>query len=411
VREQTLKSVLTLITKLSDRTINGELLRYLAKTANDEQPGIRTNTTICLGKIAKHLGASSRAKVLIAAFTRSLRDPFVHARNAALMALSVTAEYFTEEDCALRIVPAVCPSLIDKEKLIRDQASKTVDVYLAKIKKAAASMPDSVLPPEGAASAAGGPRMSTPQPTESAAASWAGWAISSFTNKLSAAAGEIQPSSTPVNGTAPAKRPATASQTPSTSSATALHRQALKSPPPSAPLSSGKDSYFQDEPTTDANEPDDDGADAWGDMDDMIDDDNDNDNDQGGASFFSDDNNNNHKPTKSATTTTSSLPKKPTTSTSSSTPASVSATPFDDGSEPDFAGWLAAQAQKKKGGAALPKGLAKTGSAGGGGAGKKTTTTAVSAAAAKPKVVATAAKKKIDMKPKESEEDDGWGGW
>ena len=60
VREQTVKAILTIITKLSDRTINGELLKHLAKTANDEQPGIRTNTTICLGKIARHLGANVR---------------------------------------------------------------------------------------------------------------------------------------------------------------------------------------------------------------------------------------------------------------------------------------------------------------------------------------------------------------
>lgn len=58
VREQTVKAVLVVVPKLSDRIINGELLRYLAKTANDEQPGIRTNTTICLGKIAKNLGSS-----------------------------------------------------------------------------------------------------------------------------------------------------------------------------------------------------------------------------------------------------------------------------------------------------------------------------------------------------------------
>ena len=58
VREQTVKAVLTLVNKLSDRVINGELLRCLAKTANDDQPGIRTNTTICLGKIARNLGVS-----------------------------------------------------------------------------------------------------------------------------------------------------------------------------------------------------------------------------------------------------------------------------------------------------------------------------------------------------------------
>ena len=46
VREQTVKAVLVVVSKLSDRVVNGELLRHLAKTANDEQPGIRTNTTI-----------------------------------------------------------------------------------------------------------------------------------------------------------------------------------------------------------------------------------------------------------------------------------------------------------------------------------------------------------------------------
>lgn len=53
-----MKAVLTIINKLNDRVINGELLKFLARTANDEQPGIRTNTTICLGKIAKNLGQS-----------------------------------------------------------------------------------------------------------------------------------------------------------------------------------------------------------------------------------------------------------------------------------------------------------------------------------------------------------------
>lgn len=67
VREQTVKAVLTIITKLSDRTINGDLLKYLAKTANDEQPGIRTNTTICLGRIARSLGANVNQQLPVVA--------------------------------------------------------------------------------------------------------------------------------------------------------------------------------------------------------------------------------------------------------------------------------------------------------------------------------------------------------
>lgn len=54
--------------------------------------------------------------MLIAAFSRALRDPFVHARNAGLMALAATMEFFTEDDCAGKILPVVCPVLLDKEK-------------------------------------------------------------------------------------------------------------------------------------------------------------------------------------------------------------------------------------------------------------------------------------------------------
>jgi len=61
----------------------------------------------------------TRTKVLVAAFTRSLRDPFVHARNAALMALAATADSFTEDDCATKILPAICASLLDQEKYLR----------------------------------------------------------------------------------------------------------------------------------------------------------------------------------------------------------------------------------------------------------------------------------------------------
>ncbi|CAL3971258.1 hypothetical protein PZA11_007792 [Diplocarpon coronariae] len=379
VREQTVKAVLTIIGKLSDRTINGELLKYLAKTSNDEQPGIRTNTTICLGKIAKNLGVSNRAKVLIAAFSRSLRDPFVHARNASLMALAVTSDSFTEDDCAGRILPVLCPCLLDKEKLVRDQASKTIEIYMQRIRKFASTMPDSVLPPPSTETNGPTPRMSTPQASASEAASWAGWAISSFTNKISTAAGEIssvsneaatpsRPSSAPVSE--PRRPPGIAS-----ASASALHRQAVASPLTSSARTSLSEpnEYFPETTANDADNVDD----AWGNM--------------GEDSFDA----------------------------SSEAPKTVTATkkPFDDDGEPDFAGWLAAQSGKKPGAKALPKGLAKPASANGrpAGIGRVATTGSIGAAAGKKPTLAakkSVAAKKIEKPPKESVEEDGWGdGW
>ncbi|KAF3924339.1 hypothetical protein ABW21_db0209801 [Orbilia brochopaga] len=273
VREQTVKSILVVINKLSDRQINGDLLKYLAKTQNDEQPGIRTNTTICLGKIAKNLGQHTRSKVLAAAFTRSLRDPFVHARNAALMALAATADVFDEVDCATKCLPAICPALIDKEKIIRTQAQKTFDVFLARIKTLTANMPDTAIPPTSSADANGvtggaaAPRMGTPQTD----ASWAGWAISSFTKTLTSVTGEMQPQirspmvSTPTEENGgntlglPSITPSSRPTSSRSASASNLHRQAVSSPIFSAAKHDNSDLLIDDD-DADAD------YDAWGAM-------------------------------------------------------------------------------------------------------------------------------------------------
>ena len=368
VREQTVKAVLTIITKLSDRTINGELLKYLAKTSNDEQPGIRTNTTICLGKIARNLGISTRQKVLIAAFSRSLRDPFVHARNAALLALAATSDLFPEDDCANKILPALCPSLVDKERLIRDQSSKTLEVYLTRVKRHGASMPDTALPPPSAATTNGAvPRMGTPQNDTS----WAGWAISSFTNKLATASGEIEPKANVVSTSSAenarsASVPPEKTRTQATAPVSALHRQVLQQTAPI--LTRTPTSQF----FSDAQTEDDELDEAWGEID--------------GDKFFD---------------------AAPDLKSQEPIPKST----FDDGGEPDFAGWLNAQAQAKSK-APMPKGLVRanpslvrgtsTGGLGSGAGVKK-----LSTVPAKPMVTATS--KVIDTKPKDVDADDSWG--
>ncbi|KAJ5086405.1 hypothetical protein NUU61_007712 [Penicillium alfredii] len=370
VREQTVKAVLSIINKLSDRIVNGELLKFLARTANDEQPGIRTNTTICLGRIARNLGPGTRSKVLIAAFTRSMRDPFSHARVAGLLALSATVDVYTEDDCASKILPAICPSLLDKEKLIRDQANKTLEVYLQRVRKFANTMADSTFPPTA--------------PTESAKSearigtsndkSWAGWAISSFTNKITTANGEIQ---TAADGSKPpegdAARSASVPRPTKSSPSTQLELPKDPKRPSAQPLNRSMSDrpvpvVRQKEP--EPMEDEDEVFDAWGAMDD-------------------------NDPDVDPFTAAVASPK-----ISSPDPAGkASAVPFDDGGEPDFAGWLAAKSQAKKN--PLPKGLAKASST-------NTVATRATVNTAKPRTVAPV-KKPIDTKPKDEEIDDDWG--
>jgi SCY1-like protein 1 len=364
VREQTVKAVLVVVTKLSDRVVNGELLRHLAKTANDEQPGIRTNTTICLGKIARNLSPSSRGKVLTAAFSRALRDPFVHGRNAALMALAATADIYPEDDCASKMLPAICPCLVDKEKMIRDQANKTMNIYLDRIRRYATTLPDSVLPPPQSQSA-GPTRMSSPQPSNQ----WMGWAISSFTNKLGSASGNIEPNS---DGTLPTQLERSSSTPPANEKPARPQSHTM----PSAPAVPRTSSNLRTVTSTLALDvEDEDFGDRWGDLDD---------NDTSVVDAWG------------------TVPTSPLATASQST---KSVTPYDDGGEPDFEGWLNAQAvSKSNNNKALPKGLAKKAPVSKAAQGKPQTTVKAS-----PATKAVPAKRAPEKKQEVVEDDDDWG--
>jgi SCY1-like protein 1 len=55
-------------------------------------------------------------KVLVPAFTKAIKDPFIHARVAGLVGLTACIECFDMEDAATRVIGTIGPALIDKEK-------------------------------------------------------------------------------------------------------------------------------------------------------------------------------------------------------------------------------------------------------------------------------------------------------
>jgi SCY1-like protein 1 len=209
---------------------------------------------------------------------------------------------------------------------------------------------------------------------------WAGWAISSFTNKLAAASGQIQ---TNANGSAqerpssvpppvPANKPATNTSTTRpgmTLAKSNINIPTLMSPDPAAAFNDDGEDFSED----------------WGGFGD--------DDGFGGTS-----------------TSTKKQPadeeEDPWGTPSITSPSTAN---FDDKGEPDFAGWLAAQSQTKKPGAKpLPKGLAKSGTT----AATKRPIVGGRPASATRKVVVAPAKKEVkkeeEIKSKEDEED-GWG--
>ncbi|XP_059649684.1 uncharacterized protein LOC132295428 isoform X3 [Cornus florida] len=102
----------------------GSLLKYLSKLQVDEEPAIRTNTTILLGNIATRLneGISETTmqtwkRVLInALIVRALRDTFSPARGAGVMALCATSSYYDITEIATWILPNVVVLTIDPDR-------------------------------------------------------------------------------------------------------------------------------------------------------------------------------------------------------------------------------------------------------------------------------------------------------
>ncbi|GLH15166.1 N-terminal kinase-like protein [Gryllus bimaculatus] len=177
IREQTVKSVMHLASKLNYNNLNVEVLRHFARLqSKDDQGGIRTNTTVCLGKIAQHLHPQIRQKVLISAFIRAMRDPFPPARSAGVLALAATQQYFLLSEVAQRILPALCQLTVDPEKSVRDNAFRTIKGFLGKLEKVSED-------PSLRESMEADVHTTTPS-LSSAAATWAGWAVTAVTAKF-----------------------------------------------------------------------------------------------------------------------------------------------------------------------------------------------------------------------------------
>uniref|UniRef100_A0AC34FPF9 Protein kinase domain-containing protein n=1 Tax=Panagrolaimus sp. ES5 TaxID=591445 RepID=A0AC34FPF9_9BILA len=137
VRESTVKAMVLLAEKLNYNNLNVDLMKYLARLqGGDDQPGIRTNTTICLGKIGCYIDPSQRQKVLISAFSRALKDPFPPARMSGVLALGATQQFYTLNEVATKILPALSLLTVDPEKQVRDQGFKALKGFLEKLEKA-----------------------------------------------------------------------------------------------------------------------------------------------------------------------------------------------------------------------------------------------------------------------------------
>ncbi|VDK89675.1 unnamed protein product [Litomosoides sigmodontis] len=180
VRESTVKAIVSLADKLNNQNLS-DLMRHLARIqGTDEQPGIRTNATICLGKIGCYIDPTHRQQILISAFTRAFKDPFPPARMAAILALSTTQQYYSVMEVANRVLPALSPMTCDREKQVRDQTFKALHGFVEKLEKVSEN-PELIVEIEAQVRAGGKSGLLSSDKVPQ----WASWALKSLSSKLS----------------------------------------------------------------------------------------------------------------------------------------------------------------------------------------------------------------------------------
>ncbi|CAN0065605.1 unnamed protein product [Pylaiella littoralis] len=141
LRELTLKSMVAFTQQLSEKNMNDKLIKHLARLQGDAEDSIRTNAIIFLGKVAAQLSPAVRDKVLLPAFARGVKDPFVATRLAGLRATAACHQHFRAEEVCAKVLPTVMLCLIDPgSDAVREAAFACVDTYLSKLREVSARM-------------------------------------------------------------------------------------------------------------------------------------------------------------------------------------------------------------------------------------------------------------------------------
>jgi len=180
IREKTVISMIHLAPKLNYSNLDEiVVMKHFVRLSRDEQGGIRTNTTVCLGKIASHLHPKTRQQVLLACFSRQLKDPFPPSRIAAINAIAATQQFYTVSETGCRVVPILGPATVDPERAVRDQAIRVVNGFLTKLEKVSEdpSIMEEMEKDVGSTNSAIGQ-------AGVAAATWANWAVGAVTAKF-----------------------------------------------------------------------------------------------------------------------------------------------------------------------------------------------------------------------------------
>ena len=122
MREETLKNLVHVVEKLEGKHMLDKLVRCIVNLQNDQEPSLRTNATIFLGKIANKLDENACVRVVFPAFVKSMKDPVLHCRLAGLKASMACISLLDLVSLVNKVLPQVAILAMDAHPEVRELA-------------------------------------------------------------------------------------------------------------------------------------------------------------------------------------------------------------------------------------------------------------------------------------------------
>ena len=163
-----------------------------------------------------------RQRILLSAFPKAMRDPYPLARLSGIVAMANTDRFYTLRDVASKVLPSLCMLTVDPEKDVRDEAFKTIKIFIQKLEKVSEN-PELALEMEKEVSSC---TLDAKNET-----TWTSWAMNSLSSKMSGYKNKSQQPSVALN-TQPLGPPQslTTSSTTSTSSSNSVTEKSPEKP-------------------------------------------------------------------------------------------------------------------------------------------------------------------------------------
>ncbi|KAL7721161.1 Protein kinase domain-containing protein [Entamoeba marina] len=130
MKDAAVKSLVCLAEKIPQKTMDGEVFRFLENALQDQESVVRINTVVCIGKIASRFGPEKKALIVAKAFERGMKEGSLEMKKAAVVMISQNRYTLVGGVVAIQVLPYLSLAMVEIDPVIRKAAQEAWEVLV-----------------------------------------------------------------------------------------------------------------------------------------------------------------------------------------------------------------------------------------------------------------------------------------